>query len=103
MGTIQQAIESKLAEALSSTYIDVVNESDSHSGPPGRESHFKVTLVTSDFDGVLPVKRHQAVYGILAEEMAGEVHALALHLYSPDEWEKTEAAPDSPNCLGGSR
>jgi len=50
------------------------------------------------------VKRHQSVYALLADEMAGPVHALALHLYSPAEWvERANARPDSPDCRGGSR
>jgi BolA protein len=42
------------------------------------------------------------IYSILADELAGGVHALALHTYTPDEWlEKRNETPDSPNCLGG--
>jgi BolA protein len=42
------------------------------------------------------------IYSILADELAGSVHALALYTYTPDEWlEKRNETPDSPNCLGG--
>lgn len=52
----------------------------------------------------MKVRRHQAIYKVLAEELAGPVHALALHLYSPEEWEATgHTAPESPNCMGGSK
>lgn len=99
--SIQTAIESKLSKELQPTLIEVVNESHMHSGP-ATESHFKVTLVSQDFASKTRVKRHQTVYGILADELAGEVHALALHLYSPDEWDSV-AVPESPNCRGGSK
>ncbi|MBZ2167609.1 MULTISPECIES: BolA family protein [Marinobacter] len=101
---IQNSIETKLHQAFSVQALRVENESHKHSVPPNSETHFKVTLVSPDFDGQMKVRRHQAIYNVLAEELAGGVHALALHLYSPDEWQAAgEAAPDSPNCMGGSK
>lgn len=102
--SLQQAIEQKLTNAFDSHYLMVENESHKHNVPPNSETHFKVTLVAPEFEGQGKVKRHQAVYGVLADEMAGGVHALALHVYSPKEWEVAgQAAPDSPNCMGGSK
>jgi BolA protein len=50
------------------------------------------------------VARHQQVYAALAPQLAGPVHALALHTYSPCEWQQREReAPASPPCLGGSK
>lgn len=101
---IQTSIEQKLEQAFNSDLIAVENESHKHNVPPNSETHFKVTVVSGDFDGQGKVKRHQAIYKLLADELAGEVHALALHLYTPAEWaESGQAAPDSPNCLGGSK
>lgn len=75
-----------------------------HSVPANSETHFKLVLVSEHFRGVRKVARHQQVYACVAEELAGPVHALALHLYDPDEWLARNApAPDSPNCLGGSK
>jgi len=102
--TIQHTIEQKLEQAFNSDYFAVENESHKHSVPPNSETHFKVTLVSADFEGKSKVKRHQSLYELLAEELSGGVHALALHLYSPAEWaESGGAAPESPNCLGGSK
>jgi BolA protein len=102
--TIQHTIEQKLEQAFKSDYFAVENESHKHSVPPNSETHFKVTLVSADFEGKGKVKRHQSLYALLAEELSGGVHALALHLYSPAEWvESGGAAPASPNCLGGSK
>lgn len=101
---IQNAIEQKLSAAFAVDLLQVANESHKHSVPPNSETHFKVTLVSADFDGQAKVKRHQAIYKVLAEELAGEVHALALHLHSPKEWvDSGQAVPESPNCLGGSK
>lgn len=102
--TIQSTIEEKLKEALEITYLDVLNESHMHSVPPGSETHFKAVIVTDDFKGKKQVVRHQIVYAILAKEIAGPVHALALHTYTPEEWaEAAKNAPDSPACMGGSK
>ena len=101
---IQNAIGTKLGKAFDARLLQVENESHKHSVPPNSETHFKVTLVSPDFQGQMKVKRHQAIYKVLADELAGEVHALALHLYSPEEWQATgQAAPESPNCMGGSK
>ena len=100
MNAVQSTIERKLS-ALEPMYVDVVNESHMHSGP-ATDSHFKLVVVSAAFEGIRAVARHQRVYQILAEELAGEVHALALHLYTPDEWQVTSGVPVSPNCKGGS-
>lgn len=101
MAEVEEIIRSKLTAALDLQLVAIENESDQHSGPPGRESHFKLTLVSEDFQGLMPVKRHQKIYTLLAEEKAGPVHALALHLYTPKEWQaKGGERPDSPDCLG---
>ncbi|MBW4936125.1 BolA family protein [Marinobacter sp. F4206] len=101
---IQNAIEAKLNGAFVPRLLQVENESHKHSVPPNSETHFKVTLVSPEFEGQMKVKRHQAIYSVLADELAGEVHALALHLYSPEEWEAAGySVPESPNCMGGSK
>lgn len=102
--SIKQTIEQKLTDEFQAEHLRVDNESHMHSVPPNSETHFKVTLVSGQFEGVGKVKRHQTIYRVLADEMAGSVHALALHLYTPDEWSVRQAsAPDSPQCLGGSK
>ncbi|TVS16243.1 MAG: BolA/IbaG family iron-sulfur metabolism protein [Gammaproteobacteria bacterium] len=101
---LQTAIEQKLIDALAPIYIDVVNESGSHSVPPGSETHFKVVLVADTFTDQRLIARHRRVNGVLAEELAGGVHALALHTYTPEEWQsRFGEVPESPACLGGGR
>ena len=101
---VQHAIQRKLAEALSPSHLEVINESDQHSVPPNSETHFKVVIVADRFEGQRKVARHQAVYALVREELDGPVHALALHTYTPTEWtERFGEAPSSPACLGGSK
>ena len=100
---IKNTIEKKLSEALGLLHMEVVNESQNHNVPPNSETHFKVTLVSQEFNGLGLVKRHQKIYGLLKEELAGSVHALALHTYTEQEWlERHGSTPMSPPCLGGS-
>ncbi|GHC24695.1 BolA family protein [Aidingimonas halophila] len=99
--SIQARIEDKL-QSLDPDYLSVENESHMHNVPADSETHFKVTLVSERFSGLMPVKRHQQIYAALADELAGPVHALALHLYTPEEWQARGAnRPDSPHCRGG--
>ena len=99
--SIEHTINLKL-QHLEPAFLEIANESHMHSGP-ATDSHFKLTVVSNQFDGKRPVARHQLIYGVLAEELAGPVHALALHLYTPQEWQQSGQVPDSPNCRGGSK
>lgn len=102
--SLQTVISEKLGAAFPVTYIRVDNESHMHSVPANSETHFKVVLVSNDFEGKTKVARHQSVYRVLGEEMRSGVHALALHLYTEREWASRRASsPDSPKCLGGSK
>lgn len=97
------AIQSAL-EALNPTHIELENESMNHAGYfEGKESHFKLTLVSDGFANKRLVARHQLVYGLVDELLTrngGTVHALAIHAYTPEEWAAVVAAPDSPLCAG---
>ncbi len=100
--TIQATIEEKINQALKPEYLEVLNESHMHNVPPGSESHFKVTVVTTDFENKLLVARHRVLNQLLKEELEGEVHALSLNTLTPTEWlEKNGEVRNSPPCLGG--
>ena len=100
----QTQIENKLQAEFAPQFIEVEHESHNHSVPANSETHFKVVLVSDQFLEKRLVARHQSVYKVLDEELKGGVHALALHLYTQDEWQaKNGQAPESPDCLGGSR
>ncbi|WP_185265628.1 BolA family protein [Halopseudomonas xiamenensis] len=101
MSTTQSALEQAL-QSLAPIHLELLNESHMHAVPPGSESHFKLVIVSQEFDGLNAVKRHQAVYRVLGELMQ-QIHALALHTYSPAEWAATGQAPNSPDCMGGSK
>lgn len=89
---------------LQPEYLELINESMDHAGYfEGKESHFKLTIVSQDFDTKRPVARHQLIYNLVAElltSQGGNVHALAIHAYTPDEWQQQVQSPISPLCAG---
>ena len=97
-----EMIEQRLADAFAPAHLEVVNESGNHNVPEGSETHFKVVLVSSAFEGQRLIARHRAVNAVLADALAAGVHALAMHTYTEAEWRaRFGAAPLSPPCLGG--
>ncbi len=100
---MQQLIEQKLSDGLNLVHLEVLNESHNHNVPANSETHFKVSLVASAFEGQKLLDRHRQVNELLKAELAGPVHALAIHTYTEAEWLKRHGeAPMSPPCLGGS-
>lgn len=101
---VQTEIENMLTSEFRPELLDVANESHMHSVPANSETHFKVVIVSAGFEGKRKVARHQQVYAALAEQLAGPVHALALHTYTPAEWaQRQQLSPTSPDCHGGSK
>ena len=103
-GPVQQRIQAKLDQAFAPAELQVLNESYMHNVPEGSESHFKVVVISTRFDGERLVARHRAVTTTLADELAGPVHALSIEAHTPDEWQaKGHSIAPSPVCLGGSK
>lgn len=101
---VQQTIQDKLTQRFQTDFLSVENESHNHSVPANSETHFKVTIVSQEFDGLRLIMRHRLINELLSEELAGPVHALAMHTYTPGQWlEKNQISPDSAKCLGGGR
>lgn len=93
----QDLIAAALA-GLQPEHLEVLDESHMHSR--GLETHYKAVIVSPAFAGLNAVKRHQKVYATVGELM-GQIHALALHTYTPEEWAAQGTAPASPTCRGG--
>ena len=96
--TLEASIERKLVSAFNPIQLRIENESHGHNVPKGSETHFKVMITSDAFSGKSLVARHRLVYQVLAQELAGGVHALALFTFAPDEQGQ---AADSPVCRGG--
>lgn len=100
--SIQNFIETTLTDALNPVFLSVENESYMHrSSSPDAESHFKVVVVSDVFQGERLIARHRRINSLLAEALQTQVHALALHTFTPDEWQARSAQmPDSTKCAG---
>jgi len=89
MGDIAEAIRAKLTASLNPTRLVIEDDSHRHAGHggarPGGESHFNVTVESSAFANLRPLERQRLVYRLLADELAGPVHALSLTLRVPAE------------------
>ena len=96
---IEKQIKGKLTVGCEPEYMELRNESHMHAGP-AQDSHFNLIMVAALFSGLNAVKRHQLVYKLLEQELVGPVHALALHLFTPEEWNIESKVPGSPSCTG---
>ncbi len=102
MAKVQGRIEAKVRAELTPLHLEVINESHMHNVPAGSESHFRLVIVTDRFRGKAALERHREVHRILEQELAGEIHALALTTMTPEEWTADGGkVPSSPPCLGG--
>jgi len=54
----------------------------------GEGDHFEATVISDRFENCNMVKQHQMVYGTLGDRMGGEIHALALHTCTPEQWRR---------------
>jgi BolA protein len=90
--SVKDRIREKITAELSPVTLDIIDQSEKHKGHaghrPGGESHFDVSVVAAGFEGLNRVARQRRVYQILAEELAGPVHALSLDLKTPAEASK---------------
>lgn len=94
-------LEQQLRERLNTlqpSYLEVINESSGHGGYyPGKESHFKVVIVSDVFAGLRLVQRHQKIYAAVGDLLSpGNIHALAIHAFVADEWQGQDTS--SPEC-----
>ncbi len=94
---IEDTIRDKLAQAFAPLNLTVENESAKHAGHSGArdhlgrvtgETHFRVVIVSHQFEGKTLVDRHRLVNAILQNELAGPVHALAIKALTPAEVER---------------
>ena len=86
---MRELIAEKLAKAFAPTCLEVTDESHLHEGHaghrPGGESHFRVYIVASTFEGKSRIERHRMINETLMGELKGSVHALAIRAVAPGE------------------
>jgi BolA protein len=87
--TMKETITNKLREAFTPESLGVTDESHLHEGHaghrPGGETHFRINIVSASFKGKTRIERHRMINAVLARELAGSVHALAITAQSLEE------------------
>lgn len=76
---IQKALEEGLVEAR--VAVDDLT---------GTSDHFRVTIVSPDFEALSLIQRHRKVYATLGTDVGGAIHALSIQAFTPTEWEKKQ-------------
>ncbi len=76
MGVVSNAIDNKLRARFAPLRLDITDDSARHRGHAGHreggESHFKVEIVSTEFEGKNRVARQRLVYETLKDEFAFE-------------------------------
>ncbi len=86
---VEDEIARKLRQAFAPAALEVVNDSHRHAGHAGApgtgDSHFSIKVVSDSFAGKSRVERHRMVNEVLADELKGRIHALAIRALTPEE------------------
>jgi BolA protein len=86
-----EQIREKLNQTFKPTLLEIFNDSSLHRVPANSETHFRVFLVSSAFDGLNAVKRQRLVYDCLKLELNSGVHALSLKTQTVSEYQAAES------------
>ncbi|MEM6711802.1 MAG: BolA family protein [Pseudomonadota bacterium] len=87
--SVRSVLEAKLKLAFRPKALEVTDESSQHEGHagarPGGETHFRVYIVSDAFEGKRRLDMHRMINDVLADDLAGPVHALAIHASASGE------------------
>ena len=72
---IQKLIEDKLPDSQ----VAVVDTR-------GSGDHFEIMVVSNDFEDVPLSDRHRMIHSALGENLGGEIHAVEIKAYTPEQW-----------------
>jgi BolA protein len=88
-GPVARQMIQRLTDALSPTRLELEDQSHRHVGHAGHdprgESHFALTIESSDFEGLNRVDRQRKIYAALGDLMHERVHALTIRAKAPGE------------------
>ena len=98
----KKRIEDTLFKAIDCQHLNVIDESGQHHVPQGAETHFKVEIVSAEFDSVSLLQRHRKINELLSREFSLGLHALSIHAFTEEQWQtKQQLSSPSPSCLDG--
>ena len=83
-------------EALKPLSVSLRDDTHKHAGHAGARDgrgHFSLYIVSTQFTGLSPVKRHQVVYAVLSGLLESDIHALAIQARTPEEAACSQTRP----------
>ena len=96
-GSIENKIINTLNECMNISSLRILNESFMHSVPEDAESHFKIVVVSDDFNNLSNIQRHKLVYKNLGTIM-NDIHALSIQSFNEEEFKLNPTILNSPEC-----
>ena len=83
-----EVIRSRLDGNLHPLLLELEDESHLHAGHAGARDgrgHYRVRIVSPQFQGLRLIARHQLVYRALGDLMQTDIHALSITALAPGE------------------
>lgn len=75
-----ESIEKNIEQGMTTSYLKVV----------GDGQHFEALIVSEEFAGLSRIQRQQRVNKTLGDRMDGEIHALSMKTFTPQEWQEKQ-------------
>lgn len=93
MQNLVEALTLRLQENLQPTVLSLEDDSAAHTGHAGNAggAHLNLHIVSTQFEGKLPVARHRMIYDVLSPWMGKDIHAISIHAQTPLEYITTRS------------
>jgi len=75
-----ESIQKNIEQGMTTSYLKVV----------GDGQHFEAVVVSEEFAGLSRIQRQQRVNKTLGDRMDGEIHALSMKTFTPQEWQEKQ-------------
>jgi len=75
-----ESIQKNIEQGMTTSYLKVV----------GDGQHFEAVIVSDEFAGLSRIQRQQRVNKTLGDRMEGEIHALSMKTFTPQEWQEKQ-------------
>jgi len=75
-----ESIKKDIEQGMSASYVTVV----------GDGQHFEALIVSDEFAGLSRIQRQQRVNKALGERITGDIHALSMKTFTPQEWQEKQ-------------
>ncbi|KAF5398291.1 Stress response and cell division protein BolA [Paragonimus heterotremus] len=97
VGPVEVRIRSVLTDRFKPIHLKVTNESRKHSRLTGLETHFKITIVSQQFEELSLMERQRLIYKVLKDEFESGLHALSINAKSSKELFDEIPSPPCPS------